>query len=305
MLYNQIMKKVHILQYLLCATMLCTAAHADEGWKPESVGAINGWNADVMGRHELFIRPTLFFINQRGNYNSDGGFEAFADNGKQRTTSASIFFQYGLTDRFELAGQTGMDRTRYEDDAQGSATSTQLQDSTLFLRCALATDGETAPLVTALFQLKMPTGKYQNADPAKLGTDITGTGTWDHGYGIVLTKRWKPFALHADAIMSFPLKTTVDGTSTQYAPYLTYDFAAEYFYTDRLSLMAEFNGFSQGKVKYDGDAADGTESSYLSTLAGISYAAQNYQYFGGWQQSLLGKNSTYDGGLVVAVSRTF
>ena len=72
---------------------------------------------------------------------------------------------------------SGMDRTRYEDDAQGSATSTQLQDSTLFLRCALATDGETAPLVTALFQLKMPTGKYQNADPAKLGTDITGTGT--------------------------------------------------------------------------------------------------------------------------------
>lgn len=57
---------------------------------------------------------------------------------------------------------------------------------------------------------KVPTGKYEHADPNKLGTDLMGAtsggGSFDHGDGILLTKKIKPIILHFDTIYSFPLE---------------------------------------------------------------------------------------------------
>lgn len=49
--------------------------------------------------------------------------------------------------------------------------------------------------VEALFVL--PTGQYQNLNPALKGADQTGNGTFDESLQLVFRKRFKPFALYA------------------------------------------------------------------------------------------------------------
>jgi hypothetical protein len=93
-------------------------------------------------------------------------------------------------------------------------------------------------------------------------------------FGFNLTKKLKPFVLHADAIYSFPQKVRVDGIKTHYDNYLNYDFAAEYFLPYGLNLLLEANGFLQGDMKEDGKKIYSSDERYLIISPGIGWSCE-------------------------------
>lgn len=75
-------------------------------------------------------------------------------------------------------------------------------DTMVWLKREIIEDADTykfwarpALSMEALFVL--PTGQYQNLNPALNGADQTGGGTFDESLQLVLRKRFKPFALYA------------------------------------------------------------------------------------------------------------
>ncbi|MCM8794117.1 MAG: transporter [Candidatus Omnitrophica bacterium] len=182
-------------------------------------------------------------------------------------------------------------------------------DSYFFWRYCALEENEILPHLTGIFQLKFPTGKYEKADPDKLGSDLMGAtsggGTYDHGYGIILTKRLKQFIIHADAIYSFPLERKIDNIKTQYARYLNYDFGIEYFLPEGFNLMLEFNGFLQGDKEEDGEKIPASNINYLATAVGIGWSNEKIQTLFAYQRILNGTNTDANDSLVLTFVYNF
>ena len=120
-----------------------------------------------------------------------------------------------------------------------------------------------------------------------------------------MTKKLKPFLLHADSIYSFPQKVKVDGVTTRYARYLNYDFGIEYFLPKGFNLMLEFNGFLQGDKKQDGDKAPASDIKYLTVAPGIGWSNAKVQVLLAYQRTLTGTNTDANDSAVLTVVYTF
>ena len=155
----------------------------------------------------------------------------------------------------------------------------------------------------------MPTGKYENADPDKLGADLMGAGSgggsWAPGFGVTLTKKIKPFVLHADTVISFPQRVSVDGVKTRYADYLNYDFGIEYLLPKGFNLMLETNGFLQGDRKEDGERSPGSDVNYLTVAPGIGWSNDNIQTLIAYQRVLTGTNTDANDSIIATFVYTF
>lgn len=155
----------------------------------------------------------------------------------------------------------------------------------------------------------MPTGKYENADPDKLGADLMGAtsggGSWDQGFGVTLTKKIKPFVFHADTIYSFPQQVFVDGVKTHYANWLNYDFGVEYFLPKGFNLMFEVNGFLQGDRREDGARTPGSDVNYLTIAPGIGWSNDKIQTLIAYQRVLTGTNTDANDSIIATFVYTF
>lgn len=72
---------------------------------------------------------------------------------------------------------------------------------------------ENVPSIILNLLANLPTGKYQNLNPSKLGTDIGGIGSWIPGAAFVLYKDihlWKSHFLALTYSASYSFGTTVD-----------------------------------------------------------------------------------------------
>jgi hypothetical protein len=146
------------------------------------------------------------------------------------------------------------------------------------------------PCITAIAQMKFPTGRYQKLDAAKLGTDITGTGSYDQGYGVILTKKVKPLILHADFVYNIPSRTRIDGVKTEYADYVNIDGAAELILPMGFNLLLEANYFAQGDVKIDGQPFSNTDSSMLLLVPGVGWSCERVKVLFCYQRTIAGVN---------------
>ncbi len=269
----------------------CTAQpNAQGNWGPPSAGPITTWTAPVCARGELVIQPFLFYNHVGGSFDMEGNRESLPHGEKNSQSIQQLFFQYGLTDRLELAGQTVFLQNRL---TQGGidASAAGFGDSYLFLRYCLSEEQEIFPNIAAMVQLKLPTGKYQEADPAKLGADIMGTGSFDPGLGVNLSKTIRPFMIHATPIYNIPFERTIDGIETRFGKYLNYDTGIEYFLPGRFNLLLEFNGLVQGKTKLAGGTISGTDSRVLAGAAGAGWSNDTVQMLAAWLRTLTGKNT--------------
>ncbi len=248
---------------------------AEEEWNPPSAGPITTWTAPLCNKSESVVQPFFFYNRTRGTFNSEGHYDSLSGGGKKYQYQQQLFMQYGLTDRLEIDGQI-VYQQNYAKQGGQKAHSQGLGDSYLFLRYCTFEEKGMLSHITGVFQLKIPTGKYQKADPDKLGTDLMGAtsggGSYDHGYGINLTKKLKPFIIHVDAIYNFPIERKIDAVKTRYANYLNYDFGLEYFLPKGFNLMLEFNGFLQGDKKEDGEKVPSSDIKYLSVAPGIGWS---------------------------------
>ena len=272
-------------------------AHEDTSeWEPVSAGPVTTWTAPICGRGKFVMQPFFFYNRARGSFNSDGHYNSLPKGDKKYQYQEQLFMQYGITDRLEIDGQA-VYQENYIKQGGSKAHANGLGDSYLFMRyCALEEKG-WLPHLSGLAQLKIPTGKYQHADPNKLGADLMGAasggGSWDPGFGFNLTKRFKPFVFHADAIYSFPQKVMVDGVKTVYGEYLNYDFGAEYFLPKGFNFMLEANGFLQGDIRY------------FTVAPGVGWSCDKIQILLSYQRIAIGTNTDANDSAVLTAVYTF
>ncbi len=277
-------------------------------WNPISAGPVTTWTAPLCGKGKFVIQPFFFYNRTRGTFNSEGNYDSLSDGDKKYQFQQQLFAQYGLTDRLEIDGQT-VYQENYAKQSGSDAHSYGFGDSYLFLRYCAVEENSYLPHITGLFQLKFPTGKYEKADPDKLGTDLMGAtsggGSYDHGYGINLTKKIRPFIFHLDAIYSLPLETTVDGVKTRYGRYLNYDFGFEHFLPKGFNLILEFNGFLQGDKEQDGTKIADSDIDYFTVAPGIGWSNNKIQTLLAYQRTLIGTNTDANDSVIFTFVYTF
>jgi len=275
-----------------------------EEWNPSSAGPITTWTAPLCGKGKFVIQPFIFYNRTRGTFNSQGHYDSLPEGDRKYQYQEQLFMQYGLTDRLEIDGQV-VYQENYVKNAQGKAHDSGFGDSYLFLRyCALEEKG-WMPHIAGLAQLKMPTGKYQHLDPNKLETDSMGAGSWDPGIGVIMTKKLKPFILHADAVYSFPQRTKIEDVATRYANYLNYDAGVEYLLPKGFNILLELNGFLQGDKKEDGQRTPSSDINYITVTPGIGWSNDKIQILLAYQRVLIGTNTDANDSVVLTGVYTF
>ncbi|MDD5669274.1 MAG: hypothetical protein PHE58_04500 [Candidatus Omnitrophica bacterium] len=275
-----------------------------EEWNPVSAGPLTTWTAPVCEKGQLIVQPFFFYNHTRGTFNDEGDYSSLPEGDKKSSFAEQFFFQYGLTNKLEFAGQT-IYQQNYIEQSGEKARARGMGDSYLYLRYCLLSEQKILPLITGVFQVKAPSGKYQHAADDKLGTDIMGSGAWEHGYGVIVTKKIKPFVLHADALYSFPVSVTIDTVKTLYANNFTYDFGVEYFLPRGFNLLCEINGFMQGDRKDAGDRVPATDTGYVMVAPGIGWSNDKIQTLLCYQRVLAGTNCDANDSVAVTFVYTF
>jgi hypothetical protein len=280
------------------------ALSAQEEWNPPSAGPITTWTAPLCGKGKLAIQPFFFYSHTRGEFDSRGHYNAFPKDDEEYQFQQQLFLQFGIIDRLEIDA-LAVYQENYISFGRVKKHASGFGDSFLFLRYCALEEKRWLPHITALLQLKMPTGKYQHEDPVKFGADIMGTGSWDPGFGLMVTKKLKPFIFHADVIYSFPQRVRINGVKTWYANYLNCDFAVEYFLPKGFNLMVEANAFFQGDKKEDGVRISSSDVKYLIISPALGWACDNFQILVGYQRVVIGTNTDANDSVVVTFVYTF
>lgn len=294
-----------------CTDYLLAAEHGTDQkaeWNPPSAGPITAWTAPLCEKGRLLIQPFFFYNRTRGIFNDNGHYKSFKDKETKSQYQEILFAQYAVTDRIEIDGQ-GVYQQNLKHEGGLSAEASGFGDSYLFLRYCAIDETKWLPQTTAFFQFKIPTGKYQKADEGKLGTDLMGAtsggGSYEHGYGIILTKKLKPFILHADFAYNFPIKTRVDGINVKYGSFVYYDFGVEYFLPKGFSLMMECNFFKQRDRRDDGSLVPGSDVGQMLICPGVGWADDKIQMLFAYQRMLAGTNVDVNDSLVFTFTYTF
>lgn len=275
-----------------------------EQWNPPSAGPITTWTSPVCEKGKLYVQPFFFYNNTRGTFDDEGHSDSLPEGDRQNQLQEQFFFQYGLTNRLELAGQM-VYQENYLRQSNDSAHAKGLGDSDAFLRYCLLEETKTLPHVTGLFQLTIPTGKFQKAGEDKLGIDIMGAGSYDPGYGVILTKRIKPFILHADAIYSIPTTRKIDGIKTLNGKYITADLGVEYFFFKNFNLILEGNFFSQGDMREAGELTPASDNASIVVSPGIGWSNENIQCLLAYQRVVAGTNTDANDSVVATFVYSF
>ncbi|PIQ90573.1 MAG: hypothetical protein COV71_03935 [Candidatus Omnitrophica bacterium CG11_big_fil_rev_8_21_14_0_20_41_12] len=298
----------------LCFSIIKINANADEvpaihdEWEPVSAGPLTTWTAPLCGKGKFVIQPFLFYNRTRGTFDSDGHYDSLPSGDKKYQFQQQLFAQYGLTDRLEFDVQAVYQQNYIKQDG-ASAHAAGFGDSYFFLRYCALDETKWMPQITGLFQLKIPTGKYQHGHPDKLGTDLMGAGSgggsWDQGLGVNLSKKLKPFIFHADAVYNFTQKARVDGVNTRYANYLNYDFGVEYFLPKGFNLMIEANGFLQADKRENGSRSPDSNINYLTLAPGIGWSNDLIQALVVYQRVVTGTNTDANDSVIFTFVHTF
>jgi hypothetical protein len=279
---------------LLLGKSICFSEEGTEEWQPVSAGPLTTWTAPLSGRGKFVLQPYVYYTTTRGMFDGSGRFAQLPAGEEQRQLQELVFMQYGLTDRLEIDVQTAWLQNRIVSGGN-EANASGFADSVVYLRYCPHEEKAAVPHITAVLQVKVPTGKFENVDPGKLGADLTGTGSWDPGIGVIATKKVKPFITHADAVYSIPQEVTVNGVSTTYAPYFNYDFGVEYFLPSGFNLLLEANGLLQNNRIEAGSGVSASRTSYLMLTPGIGWSNETIQTLFGYQRTVTGINANaYD-----------
>lgn len=277
---------------------------AQEEWNPPSAGPITTWTAPLCGRGKFVIQPFFFYSHTRGEFDSKGHYNPLPKGDQEYQFQEQLLVHYGIIDSLEVAAQT-VYQENYIKQGGASAHTNVFGDSNLFLRYCPLEEKEWLPTITGLLQLKMPTGKYQHEASEKLGGDLMGTGSWDPGFGVMVTKKLKPFIFHADVTYSFPQRVRINGVKTWYANYLNCDLAVEYFLPKGFNLMMEANAFFQGDIKEDGITTPNSNAKYLKISPAIGWSCDKFQILLGYQRVVMGTNTDANDSVALTCVYTF
>jgi hypothetical protein len=259
-------------------------------WQPVTPGPFTTWTATLCGRHNLIMQPLYFFNKARGTFDSKGNYGSLSPGEKKEQHVFQLFTQYGITDRSEIDTQLNFFRN-YTRKGNDSAKSLGISDTQLVTRHCLCSEEKYLPETTGFFQIRLPTGKYKNLDPDKLGTDLMGTGSFDFTFGFNLTKGVKPIVLHGDILYTISTSSKIDNNiRTRQGNKLELNTAGELPIKEGFNWMIEFNGILQGDTKENGRQIADSYASGLNLGTGLGWSTGKFQILFGYQRILIGKN---------------
>lgn len=290
------MKNKHpLLLLLLTATVLACSAWAQENrdiWAPVTPGPFTTFTAPVIKKNAFVVQPLHFFNIARGTFDGDGHYSSLPDKDYRYQQFIQLYTQYGLTERIEINAQPQwqINNARIEDT---SAESAGFADFLMNIRYCGIDETTWCPRITGLFQVKLPTGKYEKPDISKNFTDITGTGSTDYTYGFSFTKNVYPIrtVFHLDLLYTnIPSPVKIDGVKNEFSDIYIVNGAFEWIFYKNFNILGELLWQSQGDRKLDGDRESDTGQGSLILSTGIGYSQKNWQILIGYQRTLLGTN---------------
>jgi hypothetical protein len=215
--------------------------------------------------------------------------------------------QFGLTDRIEVCVQPEWQWNYARVDAD-SAGANGIGDTFLIARDCGIDETLWVPRITADFQVKLPTGKYQKSCDGMLYTDITGTGSTDYTYGFSFTKGVYPIrtVFHLDLLLTnVPSPVRIDGVKAEFSNAYIVNGALEWIFYKNFNILGELLWQAQGDGKLDGNRSSSVGQSLLIFSTGIGYSKKNWQMLVGYQRTLWGKNAAANDTTAVTIKITF
>lgn len=274
----------------LALTVEACAADKEEVWQPVTPGPFTTFTAPVIEKNKFVVQPLYFFNIGRGLFDGDGGYHSIPSGDYRYQQQIQIYTQYGIAERTEINVQPQW-YINYAREGDASAENAGFGDFFANIRYCGIDESTWCPRITGLFEVKLPTGKYQKPDIGKLDTDITGTGSTDYTYGLSFTKGIKPVLWHLDLLYTnSPSPVRIDGIKTKFDDTYAVNGAFEWIFYKKLNLMSELLWQSQGNRKEDGNYAPSSGKSSLIWAAGIGYSEKYWQMLVGYQRTLLGEN---------------
>jgi hypothetical protein len=282
--------------------------YEDGDWNPQSIGPVVTWTAPTNCAGELTTQGYFLYTISAGVFDSEGALKPYKDKGSKSNWQQQLFCQYGITDRLEIAALGNCYENMRRIDGY-SAESAGFGDTYLYARFCAVEEKGWIPCITGLFQLKLPTGKYQKLNESRLNTDymgaISGGGSYEEGYGVIVTKRLKPFILHFDAIFGFPNLTRLDGAKTLFGDCANFDFGLEYFFYKNFNLMLEFNSFFQGDSRIDGEMSPATDVYFFNISPGFGWYGDGVRALVAYQGTLAGTNVDFNNSVIFTIEFVF
>ena len=90
-------------------------------------------------------------------------------------------------------------------NGETSASYSGIGDITAVAKYNLLPEGDYRPAVSAVGGVGFPTGHASHLNPARLGADAIGTGSFNFITGVNLFKYLKPFLVHSQIWMNTPI----------------------------------------------------------------------------------------------------
>lgn len=265
--------------------------HAEDLFRPTTSGPFITFTAPITAPGRLVFQPIASV-----NFTEDPTLEL-------QSNVFQLFMEYGLVRRFALGGQLQVNHVRARGD--DVVSSVGVADSLLFGRGVLWFErgGSVIPEITAVVQLKLPTGRPPPGSPDALGTDITGTGTVDAAFGFDFTKGVRPFLFHLDVFATHAFRTLRDGVPYQYAPTLSWSFSGEWVYgRGRYALMMEVSGRHRGRARSGGDVVPESSEDEVAVGGGFELiASDDVQALFGVQRTVWSANVPRTTSFIVTV----
>jgi len=312
-----ILRKTSMVSILtLCVIMAFTRAsfpdddHSvkQDDWNPPSAGPIVTWTAPLCAAGKILIQPFFFYNRTRGIFNDESQYKSFTNKDTKSQYQEVLLAQYSITDKLEIDAQGVFQQNLIRIDGE-RASSAGFGDSYLYLRYCTIDETKWLPQTTTFFQLKIPTGKYEDPREGGLGTDLmganTGPGSYEHGYGVIFTKKMKPFIFHADFSYVFPIKTRVEGINVRYGSYVVYDIGVEYFLHKGFNLMLELNSVLQRDSRLNGCLIPNSDYAQMLICPGIGWSDNKIQTLIAYQRTIAGTNAEVKDSFIFTFSYTF
>ena len=153
---------------------------AREMFNPWYAGPLLTGSAHILGPGLWNIQPYLFVTTEYGTYNN-----------KRQTTNTPNTIVVNVPVTLQAGIFKWLDASLtvqgFYNYTQGQH-STHWGDTTLGIGIGLVEEGPYLPAFSIQLNQSFPTGKYENLDATKLGTDSTGSGAYQTSFGLNFTK---------------------------------------------------------------------------------------------------------------------
>jgi hypothetical protein len=275
-------------------------------WEPPAtMGPVITDTAVPAPTGEFSVQPYLSLSLAGGNFTAS--WRRVSARGNFTSLEFPAKFTYGLAPNLEIylnaaLLQNWASGVEGAGSAFGSANFGGLGDLFGAAKYQLVAEGAWRPTVSALLGVAFPTGHHYRLNPARLGTDALGGGTWAFTPGLNLSKWLGPVCLYANLWYSFPTRDPGVVSRQQAGPLLpaihgrdqiTGNLAAEWVLAPRWVALLEF--YSTWDVGPLLRRSREPLSNLVSLLPGLEcLVSEHFSLAAGVAVDLAGKNSPYD-----------